>query len=174
MRERARDDVTCSRLDRLRHLSTTHARSSEYDYKATKTKPPKSRAVRHFERHHEHCARGSRRHVVAATIMSREWSEHRRALPIDGTCHGRGGARTEACPQRFANRRRFSAKKQVLRVAQFRPSRARTPLGALNGLKRGPGTVREGVSCTLKQPRAHRSCARVAVNFQLRPSTRAI
>ena len=27
-----------------------------------------------------------------------------------------------------------------------RPARARTPLGALNGLNRGPRTVREGVS----------------------------
>ena len=45
------------------------------------------------------------------------------------------------------------------RALDSRPSRARTPLGALNGLNRGSRTVREGVSLA-STPRAHRSCAR--------------
>ena len=51
----------------------------------------------------------------------------------------------EACPQCFAKCMHLA--KAALSVSlNSRPSRARTPLGALNGLNRGPGTVREGVS----------------------------
>ena len=79
---------------------------------------------------------------------------------------------TEACPQLVAKCRHFA--KGSLRVAQF-PSFARAHTAwSLERAQQRTGNCPRGCFFTLLQPRAHRSCARVAVNLQLRPSTRAI